>query len=129
MGSSPTVVHRAPGDLARARAPDRTDVRGQAGTERGGPAVVRARLAGNDQGSHEDCTTKRVTRSKVARRIERLLRRMLVGSEDCRLQARATFEERTDAETVYTPAVRPWPSAKCWGAGGENSVSACGCGR
>ena len=40
-------------------------------------------------GSHEDCTRSRVSRSKIARRIERLLRRLHVDSEDCRLSARA----------------------------------------
>ena len=88
MGSSPTAVHRAQGEPARAPAPGHTGVRGRAGTGRGRPALVRARPAGDAQGSLEDCKTKRVARSKVARRIKRLLRRMHVGSEDCRLGTR-----------------------------------------
>ena len=57
-------------------------------------------------GSHEDCTMHRVARSKVARRTERFLRRLHVGSEDCRLCARAAFEKRTAVGTVDTLSVR-----------------------
>ena len=57
-------------------------------------------------GSHEDFVTNRVARSKVARRTERFLRRLHVGSEDCRLCARAAFEKRTEVGTVDTPSMR-----------------------
>jgi hypothetical protein len=56
----------------------------------GGPRCLPRRVT--VQHDHEDCTMNRVARSKVARRIERWLRRLHEGSEDCRLGARAAFE-------------------------------------
>ena len=49
------------------------------------------------RGRGEDCTMNRVARSKVARRIEQLLRSLHIDGEDCRLSARAMFEQWPDA--------------------------------
>jgi hypothetical protein len=56
---------------------------------RGRPIPDNCATAGRGRG--EDCTMKRAAHSKFARRIERMLRRWHVDSEDCRLSACAIF--------------------------------------